>query len=100
MNSVTFKFWVSLEFSHHGDLKPKRFNFCIEYKPIGQTRPFHYQGLELFGLLEEIGIESSVAFLKHFSIVSYESQKGTFWSYLKGLICLKAICIVYLLFQI
>ena len=52
-NSVTFKFWVTLEFlRRHGNLKPKRFDFCFEYKPI----------------LEEIGIESSVAFLKCFSI--------------------------------
>ena len=30
-NSVTFKFWVTLEYSrHHGNLKPKRFDFCIE----------------------------------------------------------------------
>ena len=35
MNSVTFKFWVTLEFSRrHGNLKPKRFDFCIEYKPV------------------------------------------------------------------
>ena len=69
MKSVTFKFWVFLEFSRrHCNLKPKRFNFCIEYKPIDRTCPFHYQRLELFGLLEEIGIKSSVAFLKCFSI--------------------------------
>ena len=66
---MTFKFWVSLVFSrHHGNLKPKRFDFCIKYKPIDRTCQFHYQWLELFGLLEEIGIESSVAFLKCFSI--------------------------------
>ena len=69
MKSVTFKFWVTLEFSRpHGNLKPKRFDFCIEYKPADRTWPFHYQWLELFGLLEEIGIKSSVAFLKCFSI--------------------------------
>ena len=28
MNSVTFKFWITLEFSRrHGNLKPKRFDF-------------------------------------------------------------------------
>ena len=69
MKSVTLKFWVTLEFSRrHCNLKPKRFDFCIEYKPIDRTCPFHYQRLELFGLLEEIGIKSSVAFLKCFSI--------------------------------
>ena len=69
MKSVTFKFWVTLEFSRrHCNLKPKRFDFCIEYKPIDRTCPFHYQRLELFGLLEEIGNKSSVAFLKCFSI--------------------------------
>ena len=69
MKSVTFKFWVTLEFSrHHGNLKPKRCAFCIEYKPIDRTWPFHYQWLELFGLLKETGIKSSVAFFKCFSI--------------------------------
>ena len=67
MNSVTFEFWVILEFSQrHGNLKPKRFGFCIEYKPIDRTCPFHYQSLELFCLLEEIGIKSSIAFYKVF----------------------------------
>ena len=32
------------------------------YKPVDRTFPFHYQRSELFGLLEEICIESSVAF--------------------------------------
>ena len=65
MKSVTFKFWVTREFSRiHCNLKPKRFDFCIEYKPIDQTCPFHDQRLELFGLSEEIDIKSSVAFLK------------------------------------
>ena len=69
--SVTFKFCVTLEFSRcHGNLKPKRFDFCIEYKPVDRTCPFHYQ----FGLLEEIGIESSVAFLKCFNIHCIKSQ--------------------------
>ena len=69
MKSVTFKFWVTLEFSRrHYNLKPKRFDFCIEYKPTDRTCPFHYQRLQLLGLLEEIGIKSSVAFLKCFSI--------------------------------
>ena len=67
MKSVTF--WVTLEFSRrHRNLKPKRFAFCIEYKPIDRTCLFRYQWLELFDLLEEIGIKSSVAFLKCFSI--------------------------------
>ena len=35
MNSVTFKFWVTLEFARrHSNLKPKRFDFCIEHKPV------------------------------------------------------------------
>ena len=69
MKSETFKCWVTFEFlRRHGYLKPKRFDFCIEYKPMDRTCPFHYQRLELFGLLEEIGIKSSVAFLKCFSI--------------------------------
>ena len=35
MKSVTFKFWVTLEFSRrHCNLKPKRFDFCIEYKIV------------------------------------------------------------------
>ena len=69
MKSVTFKFWVTLEFSRlHCNLKPKRFDFCIEYKPVDRTCPFHFQRLKLFGLLEETGIKSSVAFLKCFSI--------------------------------
>ena len=56
MKSVTFKFWVTLKFSRrHCNLKPKRFDFYIER-------------LELFGLVEEIGIKSRVAFLKCFSI--------------------------------
>ena len=69
MKSMTFKFWVTLEFSRrHCNLKPKRFDFCIEYKPINPTCSFQYQCLVLFGLLEEIDIKSSVAFLKCFSI--------------------------------
>ena len=57
MNSVTFKFWVTLECARrHGNCKPKRFDFCIEHKSID--------------LLEEIGIKSSVAFLKFFSILA------------------------------
>ena len=68
MRSVIFKFWVTLEFlRRHCNLKPKRFDFCIEYKPTDRTCPF--QRLELFSLLEEIGIKSSVVFLKCFSIV-------------------------------
>ena len=31
--------------------------FCIENKPVDRTCPFHYRWLELFGLLEEIGIK-------------------------------------------
>ena len=72
MKSVIFKFWVTREFSQrHCNLKPKRFDFCIEYKPVDRTCPFHYQWLELFGLLEEIGIKSSVAFIKCFSIYEW-----------------------------
>ena len=42
--SVTLKLWVTLEFSRrHGNLKPKRFDVCIEYKLIDRTCPFHYQ---------------------------------------------------------
>ena len=68
MKSVTFKFWVTLEFSrHHCNLKPKVLIFVSNTSQL-IGRPFHYQRLELFGLLEEIGIKSSVAFFKCFSI--------------------------------
>ena len=80
MKSMTFKFWVTREFSRrHCNLKPKCFDFSIEYKPIDRTCPFHYQRLELFGFLEEIGIKSSVAFLKCFSIhyVRYQQSELT-----------------------
>ena len=41
MKSVTFKFWVTREISRrHCNLKPKRFDFCIKYKPIDRT--FHF----------------------------------------------------------
>ena len=70
MKFVPFKFWITLEFSQrHCNRKTKRFDFSIEYKPSDRTCPFQYQRLELFGLQEEIGIKSSVAFLKYFSIV-------------------------------
>ena len=60
-NSVTSKFFVTLKFSRrHGYLRPKHFDFCIEYKPIDRACQFHYHWLGLFGLLEEIGIESSI----------------------------------------
>ena len=40
-NTVTFKYLVILEFSRrHGNLKPKRFDFCIEYKPVDRTCSF------------------------------------------------------------
>ena len=69
-NPVTFKVWVTLEFLwHHGNFKPKCFDFCIKYKPIDWTCQFHYHWLDIFGLLEEIGIESSVAFL--FKFIQY-----------------------------
>ena len=68
--SVTFIFWVTLEFSRrNGNLKPKRFDFCIEYKSTVLICQYHYQSLELFGLLEEIGNESSVAFVKVFQYI-------------------------------
>ena len=42
--SVIFKFWATLEFSRrHGNLKPKRFDFYIQCKPVDRTCPFHYQ---------------------------------------------------------
>ena len=64
------KFRVTLEFSRrHGNLKPKRFDILYRMQAIDRTCPFHYQCLELFGLLEEICIESSVEFLKCFSII-------------------------------
>ena len=63
---VTFKFWAALElFRRHGNRKPKRFDFGIKYMSIdktGKTLEFHYQWLNIFGLLEETDIESSVAF--------------------------------------
>ena len=68
-NSVTFKFWATLElFRRHGNHKPKRFDFCIEYKLIYRTLTFHYQWLKIFSLLEETDIGSSIAFLKSLSI--------------------------------
>ena len=81
MKYVTFKFCVTLEFSRRNcNLKPKRFDFCIEYKPVDRTCPFYYQRLELFGLLQEIGNKSSVAFLRCFSIVVfldiYQNENG------------------------
>ena len=67
---MTFKFGVTLKFSRrHCNLKPKRFDFFIEYKPADRTCPFHYQRLELFGLLEQIGIKLSVAFFKVFQYI-------------------------------
>ena len=61
LEKPTHKNWVTLEFSrHHGNLKPKRFDFCIEYKPFDRTCQLHYHWLGLFGLLEEINIESCI----------------------------------------
>ena len=75
MKSVPFKFWVTLGFSRrHCNLKPKHFDFYIEYKPIDRTCPLHYQRLELSGLLEENDIKSSVAFLKCFSILNHKGN--------------------------
>ena len=72
-NSVTFKFWATLElFRRHGNHKPKRFGFGIEHKSNDRAIQFHYQWLEIFGLLEETDIESGVAFLKSLSIVLLE----------------------------
>ena len=56
-NSVIFEFCVTLEcLRRHGNLKPKHFDFCIEYKAIYRTFPFHYHSLEIVPLLEEINI--------------------------------------------
>ena len=65
-NSVTFKFWVTLELSRrHDNLKPKRFGILCRT----QTKLIILElCLQLFGLLEEISIESSDAFLKSFSM--------------------------------
>ena len=69
-NSVTFKFLATLElFWHHGNYKLKRFDIGIENKSIDRTFQFHYQWLEIFGILEETDIESCVAFLKSLSIL-------------------------------
>ena len=99
MKSVTFKFCVTLEFwRHQWNLKPKRFDFCIKYKPIDRTCPFHYQRLELSGLLEEIGIKSSVAFFKYVFMHVYSPGPGAdnplvakFWCQQKAQITL-TIC--------
>ena len=40
----------------------------MEYKLIDRTLQFHYQRLEIFSILEETDIGSSVAFLKSLSI--------------------------------
>ena len=62
-NTVNFKFRVSLEFfRRHVNLKQKRFDFCVEYKPTGRICQFHYHWLDIFGLLEETATESSIAF--------------------------------------
>ena len=47
------------------------FDFDIEYKSFDRTLQFHYQWLELFGLLEETNIEPSVACLKPLSIFAF-----------------------------
>ena len=42
-NSVIFEFWFTLDgLRRHGNLKPRRFHFCIEYEPIDRTCQFHY----------------------------------------------------------
>ena len=88
MKSVTFKFWVTLEFlRRHCNLKPKCFDFCIEYKPTDRTCPFYYQRLELC-LLEEIGIKSSVAFLKCISIFQTTFCSIVAWQTVSISVCL------------
>ena len=73
-SSVTFKFWVTLEFiRRHGKRQIKHFDFDVENKPNGRTCKFQYQWLEIVGRLEEIYIETSIAFLKCCSI--YIKQK-------------------------
>ena len=55
-------------FWRHGKrLQINHFDYGVEYKPNGRTCKFQYQWLEIFGRLEEIYIEASVAFLKCFS---------------------------------
>ena len=61
-------FWVTLQFLflwRHGNLKPKRFDFCTEYKPIDHT--------SISLSLEEIDIEASVAFLS-LSVYKYPTS--------------------------
>ena len=42
--SVTFQFWVNVEFiRRHGKRRINNFDFGVEYKPNGQTCKFQYQ---------------------------------------------------------
>ena len=67
---MIFQFWVILELiGSHGKRQIKHFDFGVDYKRNGWTYHFQYQLLEIFGLLEEIYIEASVAFLKYFGTV-------------------------------
>ena len=71
MNSVTFKFWVTLEFSRrHGNLKTKRFHFISNTSQL--IGPVHFI-IWSSGRIK-IGIKSSVAFLKCFSIFREEES--------------------------
>ena len=64
MNSVTFKFWVTLEYlRRHGNLKPNVLIFVSNTSQLIGLVHFiinDWNYLELFGLLEEIGIKSNV----------------------------------------
>ena len=51
-----------------GNRKPKPFDFDIQYKSIDKTLQFRFQRLEIFSLLDETDIESSVVFLKSLSL--------------------------------
>ena len=79
-NSVTFKFWATLVFSRrNGNRQPKRFAFVSNTSQLVGCQ-IHW--LKLFCLLQEIGIESSAAFLKCFSILSFCMPTFLlFWTY-------------------
>ena len=66
-NSVTFKIWVTLEFSqHHGNLKPKRFSFVSNTSQLIGLVHFIINDCNYLVLWKKL---ASVAFLKCFSIL-------------------------------
>ena len=56
-----------------------KFGIEYMYKPNDRTCQFQYQWLEIFGLLDKMYIEISVAFLKTFSILLYYLGFNKLW---------------------